>query len=317
MADNSFLFFNSSINVDSIKIDTNLTDSFQDATYNKDEMLSTTILFNTYDRTIEASYFSPESPVGGASFGVYKKTPDQKYYDFITLLTNGQYQFWDYNVVNGQSYHYLAAVETTTGTGVPEYLMYQNFNEDGSLSYTTVNWDRWSLVNIIQQEDGSYVKDGSIWKFRCNIESEDLTQNTSVTSWDTLGYYPKFSVGQKNYNSSTFTALLGDIEEYTVFDESNPLQPSYKKYGYTEKINKDSPTALATEKLKAWESFCSDGETKLLKDLKGNAWIVQILANPTKKIDLKTSQMYTTISFQWQEVDDITAAQIVKIGDKA
>jgi hypothetical protein len=38
--------------------------------------------------------------------------------------------------------------------------------------------------------------------------------------------------------------------------------------------HKKNPYALETEKLDAWLDFCTDGELKLLRDMKGNAWLV-------------------------------------------
>lgn len=315
MADNCYLLYNGGINVDLIKIDTNINESFQEAIANKEQMLSSTILFNTFDNTIDASYFSPEETVSGPSIAIYKKTPFQKYYDFITLLSDGTYRFYDYNVANNEYYHYLASIEVQTSTD-PEYLVYQNLNPDGSLVYANINWDRWSLINIIQQEDGSYLTSGDLWTFRSNIDSEELTQNTNVTSWDTLGQYPKLSIGQKNYSSSTFTALLGDMEMVPIYNSGilNQLGTEQKQYRYTETINLNSPYGTNMEKLRAWKEFISDGETKLLRDLKGNKWIVQVLANPTQSVNVKSILYPVTISFQWQEIADIDQAAIINFG---
>ena len=312
MADNCYLFFNSQINVDLIKVDSNINQSFEDSVSQKEEMVSTTILFNTFNETVDALYFSPEDPVGGATIAIYKKTPTQQYYNFVTLLENGQYEFYDYNIVNHENYHYLASIEIQTNT-IPEYLVYQNLNLDNTLEYLNINWNTWSLINIIQQEDGNYIVDGDMWTFRANIESENLTQNTNVISWDTLGQYPKFSIGQKNYNSSSFTALLGDIQQYRVYSFNYPFN-YVEKYGYTEKINVNNQYATEMEKLKAWEIFVGDGETKLLRDLKGNGWIVQVLANPTKQIELNNNYQATTISFQWQEINSIKTVSIIGLG---
>lgn len=315
MADNCYLLYNGGINVDLIKIDTNINESFQEAIANKEQMLSSTILFNTFDNTVDASYFSPEETVSGPSIAIYKKTPFQKYYDFITLLSDGTYSFYDYNVANNEYYHYLASIEIQTSTD-PEYLVYQNLNPDGSLVYANINWDKWSLINIIQQEDGSYLTSGDLWTFRSNIDSEELIQNTNVTSWDTLGQYPKLSIGQKNYSSSTFTALLGDMEMVPIYKSGilNQLGTEQEQYRYTETINLNSPYGTNMEKLRAWKEFISDGETKLLRDLKGNKWIVQVLANPTQSVNVKSILYPVTISFQWQEIANIDQAAIINFG---
>ena len=49
MADQSYVFFNSLIDVDLIKIDQNLAQTFNQAVANKENMNATTTLFNTFD----------------------------------------------------------------------------------------------------------------------------------------------------------------------------------------------------------------------------------------------------------------------------
>ena len=69
--------------------------------------------------------------------------------------------------------------------------------------------------------------------------------------------------------------------------------------------------ALETEKLDAWLKFCSDGELKLLRDMKGNAWLVQIAESYSYKIDNASNLKQTTISFTWKEAEDINSYSII------
>lgn len=316
MADQCYLFFNSCINVDSIKIDTNISNTFDQAFGKKDEMLSTTVLFNSFTDTIDASYFAPDNSISGANFSIYRKTPSQKYYDFICELQNGEFQFTDYNVVNNEYYHYLAAVELSTSSGVPEYQIYQNREESGALTYLKTHWGSWSICDIEDTLDENiYVKTGNTWVLKFNISGEQLTQNLSVTTWDSLGQYPKISIGQKNYTSSSFSGLLGQIteyEQYNNFEEILLNQPK-EVYEYTEKYDVTNPYARENEKLERWIDFCYNGKLKLLKDIKGNAWVVQIVSNPTNDINLQSNYQLTTINFEWQEVLDINTISIVSI----
>ena len=217
-ATQSYVKFNSLINVDVIKVDKTINKSFDEAILRKDEMLSTTVLHNTFNETIDASYFAPDSSISGANFVLYRRTPNQKYYDFVCELKDGEYRFTDYNVVNNEYYHYLAAVELTTSTGEPEYEIYQNREESGELSYAKTSWGSWAICDIEESndDDSIYVKTGSTWTLMYNIPEEILSQNMSVTTWDTLGRYPKFSLGQRNYDSASFNGLLGLMKEYKL-----------------------------------------------------------------------------------------------------
>lgn len=317
MADQSYVFFNSLIDVDLIKIDQNLNQTYEQAVTNKENMNTTTTLFNTFDGVIDAQYFSPEDPVGGASYTVYRRTPEQTYYDFVCVMTNGDYIFYDYNVKNNNYYHYLCSIEIETSTG-PYYTIYQNRDENGDLAYIHTLWDEWSICDIVEGDPDenntiAYIKSGPIWKFKANLEQEDLTQNTSVTIWDTLGAYPKISIGQKNYDSGSVTCLLGEVTEFTNYDEE---ENATKHYNYTEKINLNNRYSREMERLEAWREFCNNGNLKLLKDVKGNAWIVQITENPHRNINVKVHSMPTTISFDWVEVENIEGQAIIKIGNK-
>ena len=305
-------------------------------------MYSTTVLLNSFGQTIDASYFSPEDIIGGATFYVYKKTPSQKYYQYVCTLADGEYQFLDYNIINNQYYHYLVSNELKTSSGY-EYIVYQNtkYNEktqEKDLIFHKVRWDDFTICTIEETtEEGIYQKTGNIWTFKYNLQSEELTQNLNVKVMDTLGRYGKISSGNKNYDSSSITVLLGDMKEYknyynkTELDKNNncvftPVsfnedffdeEFSYdsKRLQYTEKDDINNPYGLEIEKLKRWKEFCADGELKLLRDRKGNAWIVQILEGPVNSINTYSNLQETTVTFSWQEVEDVSKVSIVLVGD--
>lgn len=318
-ATQSYVKFNSLINVDVIKVDKTINKSFDEAILRKDEMLSTTVLHNTFNETIDASYFAPDSSISGANFVLYRRTPNQKYYDFVCELKDGEYRFTDYNVVNNEYYHYLAAVELTTSTGEPEYEIYQNREESGELSYAKTSWGSWAICDIEESndDDSIYVKTGSTWTLMYNIPEEILSQNMSVTTWDTLGRYPKFSLGQRNYDSASFNGLLGLMKEYKQYNTyQDILTDNYKQvYQYTERINLDDPYSREMEKLIAWKEFCNNGKLKLLKDVKGNAWVCYINGIPTRSINLQSNLQLTTITFDWQEALDRENISIIYIPD--
>ena len=300
-------------------------------------MYSTTVLLNSFGQTIDASYFSPEDVIGGATFFVYKKTPTQKYYQYVCTLSDGAFSFYDYNIVNNQYYHYLVSTELQTST-VPEYIVYQNteYNEETGekdLVFHKACWDDFTICTIEETtQEGIYQKTGDMWSFKYNLEGEELSHNISVSAMDTLGRYSKISTWTKNYDSSSITVLLGDMKEYKQYSNKtsqedgtvpvtfapNKLSQEFdikeKVYQYTEKDD-IAPYSLEIEKLKKWKEFCSDGELKLLRDRKGNAWIVQILEGPVNSINTYSNYQQTTVSFSWQEVEDINKASIVLVGE--
>ena len=240
----------------------------------------------------------------------------------ITENNQEKIGFIDYGVVNNEYYDYVVILACDN----PYVIEDKNEMLISDVNYTYIEercktcFDGWILVDLeqdIQEENIYYVKD-NIWNFKYNLESQDLTQNTSVKQWDTLGKYANVYVGKKNYISSGLSCLLGDVGYYESFDGKN----IHKKYGYFEKdlnsINYDNGVVSANESMNnnidkylQWKTFNSNGTPKLLKDYKGNMWIVQILEKPTvKNADNSNEQIYT-ISFNWVEIEDVKKYSIL------
>lgn len=347
---NSFVWFNKKINVNTIKIEKlnktinsetgvgNITIlPFYDESSNgtiiqqgvtnesKRDVISTnTILFTTFsitnDKSVEAYYFPPDKQLSNAIISIYRKTPIQTYYDFVCELSDGEFEIYDYNIRNNAYYHYLVAALVERSGPVAQkyrYYIYDN-QENGKPLYTRPYFSSWCICNVEETEDDKVLRvTGNIWNLGLNMEEQNVTTNYGLTSWDTLGRYSKFSQGAKNYGSSTFSGLLGNFETYRRYKDIpqygtiQNLKP-VTVCEYSEKMTQEKNAyALETEKLEAWLDFCTDGELKLLRDLKGNAWLVQIVDNPTYKINNESNLKQTFISFQWKEADDVTAYSIV------
>lgn len=410
MADNCYYWMNNLLKVDYIKIDTNVDLSYATALSKANKMQTSTTLFKNFFKednitpSIYAKYFSPEDIGSASTFVIYRKTPEQKYYDYVCTLTQGDHSFLDYNIVNNQYYHYMAWIEVFTTPTTPEYVCYEDIGENGIINYIGTSFDRWSICDIEEtNEERTFIKTGNLWSLGLNMDNPELTHNLSITTWDTLGQYGKVSMGAKNYESSSFTGLLGDMKEYVIYDipqhgefitgtippERNDLtkaQENIKKdllntqelaletskriqvaeaesnveltkklyemldgynlkisqlevamsnlnkesfkinsnyilyqklnkqvYRYTEKMDTNNPYARETEKLKSWKEFCANGNLKLLRDLKGHAWIVQITESPKNSISLGDDINQTTISFSWQEIENVNDYSIIKI----
>ena len=357
MAENCYYRTNSMINVDYIKIDMETSNTFDETLKKIDTMQFTTVLqkdFNESQRVseedkfyftpnlVQAKYFSPEPIDSGVTYNIYRKTPFQKYYDYICTLENGGESLLDYNVVNKQYYHYMAWLEFVNAKNETEYYCYEDRDENYNLRNMKTSFNRWSICDIEESnEEGVYNKIGSTWILGLNMQSPEISHNLSISAYDTLGRYGKISMGQKKYDSSSFTGLLGDMKEYTIYDIGNhdkqitgePPNEFYvvdgenienseyllfnmknkPTYRYTEKINLQSPYARETEKLESWKEFCSNGNLKLLKDIKGNAWVIQIIDSPKSTIEMNSNIYQTMVSFSWQEIEDVSSYSIVDV----
>lgn len=320
----SYVKFYSNLNVNFLKIEQNtLPSNLQEAYEKRENFNANSVLYNDFTTMLDALYFLPHSEFSTNFCSVYRKTYSQPYYNYVCTL-NGEIALRDYNIHNNDDYEYLAVIGIGQSDGSYTYQIYDNRDDFDEKVLTHVNWDSWSICNIEETEDSPttkiYMKTGGTWLLGLNLEGENLMQNMSVTSWDTLGRYPRVAIGQKNYESATFTGLLGRMKEIVSLN----LKDSYKNgeceiteevetdYRYTERINISNRYGREVEKYQAWKEFCNDGELKLLKDVKGNSWIVQIVDNPSNSIANNIHSMPTTISFNWKEVLNTEDISIVE-----
>ena len=319
----SYVKFYSNLNVNFLKLEqSSLSSNLQEAYRKRKVFNANSLLYNNFSEMLDALYFVPHSSFSSNFCSVYRREYSQPYYNYICTL-DGEIAFKDYNIHNNDNYEYLAVVGIKQPDGSYNYETYDNRDDYDEKVLTYVNWDNWSICNIEETEDTPntkiYMKTGGTWLLGLNLEGENLMQNMSANSWDTLGRYPRIAIGQKNYESSTFTGFLGRMQEVPSLDlknqykngECKTTEEVNKKYRYTERLNISNKYGREVEKYQAWKQFCNDGELKLLKDVKGNAWVVQIVDNPNNNIINNANNMPTTISFSWKEVLDTENISVI------
>lgn len=332
---NSYIYYAPRLEIRDVGIDTDITKSPDTirkevtaklkANPYSSPLSSDLILYNKFNlkdqgtgTSILAYYFQSLLGSNGA-LSVYKKAPEDSFYTYICDMY-GNYSMLDYNIKANAFYHYLVAYRQSSGS----YKMYEDtiVNLDGTTSpaYISTKWDSWTICDIEETEtEKLYVKTGNIWKLRYNMGNGELTQNNSISTWDTLGQFPKYSKGKKDYMSSTVTCLLGDISDYleteAITKEENRSSITTFKVktanGYTERVNKEDMYSREVEKYNAWREFINNSSLKLLKDYKGNSWVIQVTSAPTYNINMQSNLLQTTISFSWQEALDVDSISIV------
>ena len=152
----------------------------------------------------------------------------------------------------------------------------------------------YTLMDIIKIDDDTY-ESGDRWSFKYNLDAGDTTINNSIAKSDTIGKYQRLSIGKRKYESGTISCLIGDVDDcnYTEFDGNNNIN-----------------------KLLKCKEFISNGNLKLLKDYKGNKFIVNTAENLSYKIDTNSHGQNTTISFTWAEVmssDNISIRDFIEL----
>ena len=228
----------------------------------------------------------------------------------------------DFNVKSGYSYQYVIFPGDYSASMLRVPYIYANTGktERGASTYDQNNGWRpfssrlskpvrstlqyWSIVNLIPTQEDSqigtdistYVADtDNVWMFKYQLENGSLTQNVSKNEFSTLGQYPKIGVGRKNFLSGSVSCYLGS--------EIIPLS----KVGYIERTPASRIVPLSTNErafmVEKWRDLVATGTPKLLRDTKGQSWIVQIMDGTTTTNEA-TSIKPDTINFSWHQVAD-------------
>lgn len=229
----------------------------------------------------------------------------------------------DFNVKSGYSYQYVIFPGDYSASMLSVPYIYANtgtgITENGKSVYDDNGWrpfssrlskpvrstlQYWSIVNLVPTQENSqigtdintYVADtDNVWMFKYQLENGSLTQNISKNELSTLGQYPKIGIGKKNFLSGSVSCYLGS--------EIIPLS----KVGYIERTPASRGVPMSTNEkafmVEKWREFVATGTPKLLRDTKGQSWIVQIMDGTTttnETISIKPD----TISFSWRQVAD-------------
>lgn len=248
----------------------------------------------------------------------------------------------DFNVGNNRYYKYVfRLVENKAGGGV-EY-------QSGIIVPIKTNWQGWSITELHETDDPKVftASPKDVWKFKYNISNGAQTQNVTKTQQDTLSRYPIFSHGVKNAVSGSVTCLLGreminanyTNKEWVYEQDPNTSEPSWIENngpfknlgGYRERLgrvqsfcgaNPDYLSASvlgfrnltsneAVDMLDKWRDVCYSGNPKLLKDQKGQTFIIQI-TDPSNTTNESWEKMPEEISFSWIEIADAKDCRIIQ-----
>lgn len=231
---------------------------------------TTSVSLICFDDTMQNLYdsYGTTNTALGYTFSIYKLEGESKVLDYVATLSSGRLSIVDHNVKNNTSYQY--------------YIYKEDDNYISEANITNVvrtNWDTWSIASFVKIDESNgkeiYQVVDDIFILNLNLESGDTSQVFNKTVYDNLTQYPKISVGQNNYSKGSLNAILGTIQDNTYQEYSGGMA--------------------------GWNWFCGNGRLKILKDRKGNVWIVDIQDTSNKVAD-ESREQYHTVSFNWVEV---------------
>lgn len=246
----------------------------------------------------------------------------------------------DFNIGNNRYYKYVFRLVENRVDGGLEY-------QSGIIVPIKTSWQGWSITELHETDDPKVftASPKDVWKFKYNISNGAQTQNVSKTQQDTLSRYPIFSHGVKNAVGGSVTCLLGreminadyTNKEWVYEQDPNTSEPIWIETngpfknlgGYRERLgrvqnfcgaNPDYLSASvlgfrnltsneAVDMLDKWRDVCYSGNPKLLKDQKGQTFIIQI-TDPSNTTNESWEKMPEEISFSWIEIADAKDCRI-------
>lgn len=209
---------------------------------------------------------------------IYRKKPDETTLSYITKIPVYQYNFSDFNILNNEEYQYTIFAETENYISAPLT----------QVGYSKVSWWNWSLVGLVDTDtNGLYYADNdNIWLFDTMLTSNALDQNIDKYIMENFAQFPKISSGKKNYLSGSLTAYLSNVNMETG------------RYADT------------VEQYNKFVDFIAQPTAKLLRDRKGNGWVVSTTGNNMQYID-ESAEQITKVSFEFVQLNDITHINVV------
>lgn len=250
----------------------------------------------------------------------------------------------DFNIGNNRYYKYVFRLVENKAGGNIEY-------QSGIIVPIKTNWQGWSITELHETDDPKVFTAApkDVWKFKYNISNGAQTQNIAKTQQETLSRYPIFSHGVKNAVGGSVTCLLGreminadyTNKEWVYEQDPNTSEPSFiwrenngpfeNLGGYRERLGRvqnfcgTNPDYLsasvlgfrnltsneAVDMLDKWRDVCYSGNPKLLKDQKGQTFIIQI-TDPSNTTNESWEKMPEEISFSWIEIADAKDCRIIQ-----
>ena len=208
-------------------------------------------------------------------------------------------QIVDYNVAANHTYRYTAYPTDMNDTVFATTAINPNATgSDPSLVQTPmINWSIAELLPIGPTTDIPSVKKeyqinkSAVWIFKFNVSTGENSQNIGRDQISNLAQYNKMAQGKRNYMSGSVSCYLGSelvrcTGEYTEEPRFVPLTTSNKSIAM----------------LKAWRKFVASKNPKLLKDRKGNKYIVQ-LTSVSDRVDDHVPCQPSFVNFSWQEIE--------------
>lgn len=247
-------------------------------------------------KTIRANWVSGNTPMGTAPtvtqlydlqavsidfasnpgyVNVYRRDSADSPWLHIGKTSNGR--FIDWGVGNNRTYTYRFTKNNKAPLDSPSI---------------STHFDGWTISALTPKESYSYQKNrtaydvGETWHFYAGAQTNDIVHNLGIVQHTGTSEFPTTSRANTKYESGTFSMQL-----LTVECPANTIRDDI-------------------ERVDRWKRFINGDHPFLLKSDKGDVWIVNIVNTPTRQYDETVLDIWTTVSYEWIQVDDTDRAYL-------
>ena len=221
------------------------------------------------------------SAANSADTNVYRMDEANPTWQHIGKMLNGSRMFTDWLSGNNHTYTYrLQRYNSAPLDVTPVTTSFKGWTITALSPFNPIYQDkRYANRNVYQA--------GETWRFVAGASPSDISYNLGIEQHIGTSRFPTTSRSNNKYDSGTFTAQL-----FTVECPTNTIRDDI-------------------ERVELWQRFISGDNPFLLKSYKGDVWIVNITNSPTRQYEEGKPKIWTTVSYDWVQVDDIRKVYII------
>lgn len=210
----------------------------------------------------------------GYTYAIYRERNNDGHLELLYKIKEGTLGFYDYGIKNNAKYKYYIFKENQTDN-TSSYA-----NESDTVCSFWGNYVLYDLIDkVVENNIPIYsVDENNIWQFDLQMQNSGVIQNLNKTTYSTFGKYARTNRSNNNYASGSLSCLFGEASNFVYYEDS--------------------------DKLEKWAEFINNGNMKLLKDIKGNAWIIDIIESNVKPDD-NFLEIPSTLTFSWVQINSV------------
>lgn len=232
----------------------------------------------------------------GSGFRVYRREYNSNVMFPIATVPSTTLQVKDFGLRSGKLYEYYLYVYDSNNSFMT--------NVEGNQRVTT-RYNSYSLMVCDYDSDRDEYHVRKQYLFALNVAEGTMSNNNTPTINKNFTNYPTIMNSTSNYVSGTLSSLIGVIYTVPALIEQIGTYKFVKKPSTLDYFDSvDLQKELFQLSTLPYQLF--------LRDLKGNMRMIKIISPISMTVNSKQTQLSTSISLQWAEIDnadDITVVQ--------